>query len=168
MIPMKIYMASRFKTYKELNEIADRLVKQGHKIVSTWHKVEATPGYNATMPPPAKGPERDARSMFVAERDLEEILGADAILLYTHECDLTPGGMWVEMGFAMALNKRVFIYGPRTNVFCHRAQLVDFNEQGELTVVEDMEHYYTVLTERNKLLAEYYQTKKSLTPAAAL
>jgi nucleoside 2-deoxyribosyltransferase len=168
MNPIKVYMASRFKTHREVNKIADRLEAQGFSVISTWHRVEAVPEYNSILPPPAKGPDRDARSMFVAQRDMDEIREADILFLYTHDCDLTPGGMWVEMGYAMALNKRVYVHGPRTNVFCHCATLVEFDDKGDIVIVEDSAKYFQVLSERNKLMQEHLQAKSGLTPATAV
>lgn len=61
-----------------------------------------------------------------AQMDLDDIDLADALVLYTldHGTMFTSGGRMVELGYALAKNKGVFIIGDRENVFCHLNQVV--------------------------------------------
>jgi nucleoside 2-deoxyribosyltransferase len=110
---MKIYLASRFSNHEKLNALATTLTKNGHMVVSTWHRTEAL------SPVPRDHPEYLDNSLRAAERDLQEIDESDALILFTENCEATPGGLWFEAGYAKALGKQCFVIGPRINIFCH-------------------------------------------------
>jgi nucleoside 2-deoxyribosyltransferase len=112
---MKIYLAGRFHTSQAINLFADQLQREGHEVVSTWHRTEAL---NRPLPEPKKGA-IDGPSAMIAVRELVEIETADALIVMSADCEWTPGGLWFEMGYASGLKKKVYVYGPRQNIFCH-------------------------------------------------
>ncbi len=67
---------------------------------------------------------RDDKNAYATE-DLDDIRRAQILIVLTEQCEAVPGGMWVEMGFALALNKRVIICGPIINIFCGLCPVVD-------------------------------------------
>lgn len=114
---MNFYLASRFKTVSTVNKIADQLEALGHGVISTWHRQEAL------APMPYSDPRYAQHASDVANRDLIELIDADALVIYTESCEQTPGGLWVEFGYALALHKRIFLVGPQINVFCYQAEV---------------------------------------------
>jgi nucleoside 2-deoxyribosyltransferase len=124
---MKFYIASRFKTVGAVNELADDLDSMGHDVVSTWHRTEAL------APLALDDPGRPAHLRSAAIRDIAEIDQSDALVILTEGCEQTPGGLWVEVGYALGRRKRVFVVGPQINVFCYLpAVAVDPNTQAFL------------------------------------
>lgn len=112
---MKIYLASRFRTVKQTNDFAKELREQGHTIVSTWHDTEAI---MLPLPKPEIG-RASSTSFQIARKDLSEIISCDALIVLSQDCEATPGGLWFEAGYALGIQKPVYIVGPRFNVFCH-------------------------------------------------
>lgn len=53
-----------------------------------------------------------------ANEDRVDLERADAVVLFT-DAPSTSGGLWVELGMALALRKPVHLVGPRVNVFCY-------------------------------------------------
>ena len=107
---MKLYIASRFKNKQWIRNFANRLPPT-YDVVSTWHDIE-----NAA----------DSDRIAAVKRDLAEIEAADAVLLVTHDCEQTPGGLHFEAGYAHAKGKALFIVGPRVNIFCDLAERYDY------------------------------------------
>jgi hypothetical protein len=60
-----------------------------------------------------------------AQEDLNDIDLANTFVLFTDEPIKVwkAGGMFVELGFALAHNKEIIIVGPRENVFCYLSQI---------------------------------------------
>lgn len=99
---MKVYIATRFRTRPAALLYAAKLQAQGHEVVSRWL-------FNTIE-------EHDKR--LVALDDLEDVRRCDELHVLSTDCELTPGGLWYEMGYAAALGKRVRVIGPAINVFC--------------------------------------------------
>jgi hypothetical protein len=123
---MRIYLAARFGRWPEMTYRARDLQAHGHVVTSRWHQGIAKPAHP-----------RD-RSLLsgdlcrVAQEDLGDIGRADAVILFTEYGKHFAGGRHVEAGFALALNKRLFVVGPRENVFYHLPQVVQTNTWQEL------------------------------------
>jgi nucleoside 2-deoxyribosyltransferase len=99
---MIIYIASRFRNKPLVREAGKRLEKAGIETLHTW--TEEVEGY---------APE-DA-----ADRDLLEIEQSDGILVLTDDCEMVPGGMHFEAGYALGRKKQVHLVGPKVNIFYH-------------------------------------------------
>jgi nucleoside 2-deoxyribosyltransferase len=95
---MKIYVANNFSSRNFLNTFVFPLLRQyGHEITSRW----ATDADH----------EREGE-LNEALKDLEDIQRSDAILLFTDNFGDRPGrGKYVELGYALALNKTIFVFG---------------------------------------------------------
>lgn len=95
---MKIYVAHNFAARNFLNTFVFPLLRQcGHEIISRW----ATDSNH----------EREGE-LNEAVKDLEDIQRSDAILLFTDNFGDRPGrGKYVELGYALALNKTIFVFG---------------------------------------------------------
>lgn len=101
----KVYVAARFERLLEARGAAVELEAAGHEVVARWLAQDPGEGY--------------AAGADVAERDLEDIAGADAVVVLTEDPDglLVRGGHHVETGYALGLDKCVVVAGPRVNVF---------------------------------------------------
>lgn len=109
---MKIYLASMYSQRDQTREHAKTLRAAGHTVTSTWLRERA----------PLKCKTADFHDRWLRDRavvDLEDIDRADAILLFSVDGTkpTVRGGRHVEFGYAMATNKRLFVVGPRENIF---------------------------------------------------
>ncbi len=107
---MKIYLASGFRRRYVLREVAKKLQKKGHEIVSSWIWLDTRPRRTDA------GFERFARE--IAQRNLLEMASADAIII--DSWGIAPenhGGVHTELGYALGAGKVLFLIGPRGNTF---------------------------------------------------
>jgi nucleoside 2-deoxyribosyltransferase len=107
----RVYIAGLFDSQERLRVQRDAMIAMGYIVTSSW--LEESPDTAFTTDKWAD----------YAERDLAEVEDSHFIVVDT--LDVTPrGGREVEMGYAMALNKPVFVVGPMRNVFHHIADEV--------------------------------------------
>lgn len=109
---MHVYLASRFENRARLREC--RVVLEGyrHVVTSRWLDV-------ACRPTPAEdSPEWADHAAEWSQYDLEDIDASD-LLICDLDCELEGmrGGVHVEVGYALALGKQVWVIGRRPNVF---------------------------------------------------
>lgn len=109
---MKIYLASQWVNRHELRRFKGGLIYHGHYVTSRWIDREERPDDFT---------QEANRAREIANEDLYDLEAADTLLLYAENNPNTRnrGGLYVEFGIAMALGKRLFIIGPRTNVFTY-------------------------------------------------
>ncbi len=108
---MNIYLAAPYRRRVELSGYAAELEAMGRHVTSRWlsashdHLVD-------TVDDPA------TRGVWAAE-DLQDIEDADTLIAFTVPVEqYRRGGMHVEVGFALAMGKRVIeVGGHRPNVF---------------------------------------------------
>lgn len=96
---MKIYTASGWPFRKDVAEINKTLTGHGFNIVSTWIEKE-----NGNSSPQALSDD--------AIRDTNEIESADVVLCLMMDDKYAYRGTNVEMGYGLALNKRIIIVCP--------------------------------------------------------
>lgn len=113
---MRIYLASKYSRRLEMLAVAQTLTLLGHHITSRWlqglHE-STTPDDGLTLP----GTVQDA-GRFAAE-DMDDVRAAEALVLFTEPPgSVNRGGKFVEMGLALAWSLKVYVVGPRENVFC--------------------------------------------------
>lgn len=74
----------------------------------------------------------------ICKLDLDDVKDAEALFIFTHprEEPQPGGGRFVEMGYAMALGKPVYVIGPRENVFCNDPKHIRYD-----TIDQFFEHY---------------------------
>lgn len=115
---MKIYIAARFDRIDEMNEIAARLRDAGHIVDCRWLNGSHQLHPGADEVEAAQGNIPMAAQPFALD-DVEDLSAADAILFFSEkpESHSKRGGRHVEFGMAIALRKRLFVIGPRENVF---------------------------------------------------
>ena len=110
---MKVYLATRFTNRDFARAFQAKVLsmrpKDGVKIefIQTWTEE------------PVELVLDEMRQKELAYRDMRELDEADALFLLTEGCDMAPGGMHFEAGYAYAEGKHVVVIGPRVTVFYH-------------------------------------------------
>lgn len=106
---MKIYLAGAYSA-RQLISIADELRQHGTaiQVEAVWllDKYEDAPPFEC------------------AAVDFRDIKGADLLIVFTNTKG-TRGGMYVELGIALAMGIPVIIVGPYTNIFTRLCRRVD-------------------------------------------
>lgn len=105
---MKVYLAAMYQWMDRMKEERERFRAAGFEVTSQWidngeESVAIVTRHDA------------------AQMDFNDIDLADILVLFTldHGTMFSSGGRMVELGYAMAKGKAVFIVGDRENVFCH-------------------------------------------------
>lgn len=114
---MKIYLAARYSRYPEMQQVAQRLRALGHSVTSRW--IQGTHQYRGDETPEQKL----ALRRRWAEIDFADLIQAELLLSFTEDESTLPpesrsrGGRHVKFGIAMGRMLRLWIVGPRKNVF---------------------------------------------------
>jgi nucleoside 2-deoxyribosyltransferase len=111
---LKIYLAARFSRLTEVDAHRGVLEAAGFEIVSRWHSEQKGQPTDGAM----RNHSAEENAEF-AERDLEDVRRADALVLFTEspESRWPRGARHVEYGAALAWGKKLILIGPRENVF---------------------------------------------------
>ena len=115
---MKIYIAHNYAAKSVLLPVIDLLTKQGHQVTSRWITDDTHDGLNAET----------------AQADIDDIDRAEALLLFTDNWGDRPGkGKYMELGYALGTNKKVFLFGrDESCVFYFLPQMVRISHLSEL------------------------------------
>jgi nucleoside 2-deoxyribosyltransferase len=111
---VSIYLASRYGRREEMEEIALLLMNaHGYDITARW----------------VFGGEEGLTREDIALLDIEDVDKADTIVAFTEPYGtmFKGGGRYVELGYALAKNKRCVIIGERENVFCDHPHIEQFD-----------------------------------------
>lgn len=120
---VSIYLASRFGRREEMEQIAlDLMNAYGYDITARW----------------VFGGEEGLTREDIALLDIEDVDKADTIVAFTepYGTDFKGGGRYVELGYALAKNKRTVIIGERENVFCWHPNIEQFDSLEDWLVSE--------------------------------
>jgi nucleoside 2-deoxyribosyltransferase len=112
---MKIYLAAMYQWMDKMKIEREKYRAAGFEITADWiesDEVNQARSHNEN-----------------ATLDLAGIDNADVFVLYTLPVGtmFSSGGRMTELGYAIALNKRIIIVGERENVFCHLDNIVEFS-----------------------------------------
>lgn len=103
---MKIYIASKFENKDTVRELQRRFLLAGHQITFDWTGCSD------------EGMEAEAKAKYwmqCAERDRRGVIDCDVFILL---CRPEMRGAWVELGVALATNKKIILVGSgRETVF---------------------------------------------------
>jgi nucleoside 2-deoxyribosyltransferase len=111
---MKIYIASSYKNYKEVLELAEKLRAIGVTPLCAWASTEhASTQIGKDLALSAD----NAVNSNEASRDLAEIDEAAVVLLLSNGVPSVSGGMHFECGYAHGLGKQIYVLGKRSTVF---------------------------------------------------
>lgn len=109
---MRIYVAGPYVARESLLQTKSEIEAHGHEVTSRW----------------LLGSHDDLAPIICATDDLEDIERADALILFLDRGPGSRGGMYVELGYAIAKGKKVILVGERTNVFTWLAPTGDLAE----------------------------------------
>lgn len=109
----KIYIASKFHSRYRLRPIKAELQSLGFEVLSKWMDVDRNVDKSADIDSLGNNIEDSVKE---AKSDSGEIKNCDYFILDTQD-ETNTGGREVELGMALALNKRCFRIGPARNVF---------------------------------------------------
>ncbi len=133
----KIYLAARYSRREELLAYRADLEAMGHTVTSRWlngsHQI-SDEGLSAEGT-------REERERFALE-DWNDLSDASRCIAFTKEPrgSHSRGGMWVEMGAALAWRKQVIVCGPLENVFCCLPDVEHFDDWAALLDVYGWAH----------------------------
>lgn len=118
---MKFYLAARYGRREELCAYRVQLEIRGHLVTSRW-----LTGSHVLDDGDSPASERDGQ-VFALE-DYADVRAADSLIAFTEPPRSTAsrGGRHVELGLALAWEKRVVIIGPRENVFCWMPHVIQY------------------------------------------
>lgn len=123
---MRLYIAASYARKLEVAGLAARLEARGVEVVSDWHREIYAPSIDMRSLKPDVLQD-------LAQKDLLQILESDAVLFLAEDPDHEPprGGRHVEFGFALALGKRLLVWGDPENIFHHlpNVRLIDSMEE---------------------------------------
>ena len=126
---MKIYLASRYSRREEMLQVSKLLTELGHEVTSRWiHGSHEVPKDGLSVQYPT-----EFRQKFAAE-DYEDLCRAEATINFTEEprAKNSRGGRHVEFGASLAMGQKLFVVGPRENVFHCLPQVQAFDTLEEL------------------------------------
>lgn len=121
----KVYLAAPFARQAEMRKYADELAGFGIKVTSRWlHEGESLNDRGEVI-------KQSIPDHIAAQHDLEDIDRADVMIQFTEPpaklslagwkgftTQYNPrGGRHVELGYALAKGKEVFVIGYRENIF---------------------------------------------------
>jgi len=110
-----VYLAAAYGRRHELRRYAEELWGAGFIVTSSWIDSEDDDDERLGTK------ERVA----IAHRDLDDLRLARYVVAFTEgPSGPSRGGRHVELGFALALGRRVIIVGPAENVYCDLADAV--------------------------------------------
>jgi hypothetical protein len=109
---MKIYLASTFEDRPRMLEARAALAVLGHTVTSRW----------IGLPPDVKPLDGRYELHAKALEDLEDVDAAQGFILFD-DVEGGRGGRYVELGYALAKRKLIFIVGAPRNIF-GRLQMV--------------------------------------------
>lgn len=125
---MRLYLAARYGRREELAEYAGLLRRHGHVVTSRWLDGDHQ-SLDTNLLHPAN---HDIAGKFLRE-DLEDLLSADTIVAFTEPPNgPSRGGRHVEFGVALARGLRLFVVGPRENLFYLAPGVRQYNSFDEL------------------------------------
>lgn len=111
---MKIYTGATFSEQTRIRAMKEKLIQQGHTVLSTWLEEAVRP----------EGISEYQFETKMAMKDLQEVAACDCFILDVAAPSKTAGKM-VEFGFALAKHKLCYVVGkpPAHAIFTHLADM---------------------------------------------
>lgn len=131
---MRIYIAASATNFQRGKDLAEHVRSWGYSTSSIWHDLDNV-GYEHEKIIDDIEIESDMSSKAII--DEEHVRAADVLVIITGDT-LTRGGRHSECGMAIALGKRVYLLGPREQVFHWHPLVLPCNNIDALKVALDM------------------------------
>ena len=125
----KVYLAARYSRREELCQYREHLRLAGVEVVGRWldggnqiDEVGKPIGDHGEQLVEGDAACREAAElrMKFAKDDVDDVAAADIVVSFTEQprqASNNRGGRHVEFGYALATGKKLFIVGPRENLF---------------------------------------------------
>jgi len=153
---MNVYLASRYSRRLELCGYRDQLQRMGHTVTSRWlngsHQIsrDGVPindDGEALIESTRLTPEAAALREQFALDDLEDIERADVLIAFSElpRSTASRGGRHVEFGYALAINRIIWVVGTPENLFHylpHVSVFLTFSDVIEALVEREQEALY--------------------------
>jgi hypothetical protein len=125
---LKIYLAARYSRRDEMRAYRETLHKN-YNVQVTSHWLDEKSSATGNM-----GDEDDAFYWETAQVDLMDIDAAHVLVLFSENplVGVPRGGRNVEFGYALKAGKRIWVVGPKENVFHYRPMVEHFGSFDEL------------------------------------
>jgi hypothetical protein len=128
---VRIYLAARYSRRLELCGYREQLIAAGHQVQATWldgkHQIsDSGEPLGDQGERWVEGDDGSATAHAAALRnrfaweDFGDVSSCELLIAFTEEPrqSTSRGGRHVELGIALGQMKRVWIVGPRENIFC--------------------------------------------------
>lgn len=128
----RFYLAARYSRREELCGVRDVIQTLGGEVTSRWLNGNHQRADDGTAirddGTSIHGADDEMHARFALE-DMEDVQRADVLIAFTEtpRVSTSRGGRHVELGLALAWQKRVIVVGPRENVFCWLPQVKHFD-----------------------------------------
>lgn len=123
---MRFYVAGRFQNYLQCRYVMDRLKEQGHAITYDWTR---TPAFDEHGHPRSERCTH-AENVNYAWKDLAGVREADILVLLA---DASLAGAYIEMGYALAFERDVYVVSPsRQTIFFNLPLVTRFGKLEDL------------------------------------
>lgn len=157
---MRIYLAARYSRRTELCEYRRQLALAGHTVQAQWldgeHQIsnEGTPIgeqgeglVEGKLRPGERLPQDEMSDRAAALRqkfardDFRDVASCELLIAFTEppRSSNSRGGRHVELGIALGQMKRVWIVGPRENIFCWLDGVRQFDTWGDCLLAIESE-----------------------------
>ena len=144
---MGIYLAASYGRKQEIAGYAEQLRQAGVEVDAPWllPDAERTGGEFNTKVDEAMDTIPVDEGRVFAQADWDAIKRSDVLVAFTETpySGVSRGGRHVELGLALAWNKKVLAVGPVENVFVSLPQIYHFWEWGSDVISEIKKLIYT-------------------------
>ena len=129
---MKIFLCGRYSRKHQFRELRTRLHTMGHIVTSRWLDTDwEKKDDSGSSAAPAEYRKRHA------VEDLEDVGACDCLIAFTEEPrSNTRGGRHVELGYALACNKIIYLVGPLEHIFCSHPRVMVVTEDRLLEILQ--------------------------------
>lgn len=107
---MKFYLAGKYSSHPEMRERVVVLKFYGHSVTSRW-----ITGDHEHL----EGRDKDPENARFAREDIEDIMDCNAVIWFSEPQNNGRGGRHVEFGYALAIQRPIYVIGRKENVFHH-------------------------------------------------
>jgi hypothetical protein len=130
-----VYLAARFAAHQEMRGVRDALTALGLTVTSRWIDLDpAVVGGQNGIGESQMNSDPAACAPY-AQADLEDLMAADTVAIFTQFGPSGTGGRHVELGVALACSKRIIVVGPRENILMTLPQIEHFPDWSALAFV---------------------------------
>lgn len=136
---MKVYLAASYAHHPIMAEFASKLQELDIEVTSRWIY-----GYHEMV----DDSDAEAFNAWCATEDLEDVIACNVFVHFNIPGSLGRGGRHIELGFALALGKKIVLVGARENVFHYLPCIIHRLSEGEAL---------TTLTVMNELGSSLYE-----------